>query len=145
MPNDCEYYGISVEENIMAVFSGKGLVVKFGADTLTHVRSASATESMDTIEITAAADTVKSYITTTTGFESSVEMLYDDTTDLFDTELKVGTSGAFIINPEGVAVGAIKLSGTALITSVEFSVPYDGLVTASISLLGTTALTVGVN
>ena len=72
-------------------------------------------------------------------------MLYDDTADLFDTELKVGTSGALIINPEGVAVGAIKLSGTALITSVEFSVPYDGLVTASISMLGTTALTVGVN
>ncbi len=129
----------------MAVFSGKGLVVKFGSDTLTHVRTASATDSMDTVEITAAADTVKKYITTTTGFEASVEMLYDDTTSLFDTELVVGTTALLIINPEGVASGAIKISGDAIITSVEFSVPYDGLVTASISMLGNTALTVGTN
>ncbi len=129
----------------MAVFSGKGLVVKFGSDTLTHVRTASATDSMDTVEITAAADTVKKYITTTTGFEASVEMLYDDTTSLFDTELVVGTTALLIINPEGVASGAIKISGDAIITSVEFSVPYDGLVTASISMLGNTALTIGTN
>ncbi len=129
----------------MAVFSGKGLVVKFGSDTLTHVRTASATDSIDTVDITAAADTVKKYITTTTGFEASVEMLYDDTTSLFDTELVVGTTALLIINPEGVASGAIKISGDAIITSVEFSVPYDGLVTASISMLGNTALTIGTN
>lgn len=129
----------------MAIYTGKGLVVKFGSDTLTHVRSASVTNKIDTVEITAATDTAKTYITTTTGFEASVELLADDTTELFDSELVVGTSGAFIINPEGVAVGATKYSGTAIITSVQLSSPYDGLVAASLSLLGNSALTIGVN
>jgi len=129
----------------MAIYTGKGLVVKFGSDTLTHVRSASVTNKIDTVEITAATDTAKTYVTTTVGFEASVELLADDTTELFDSELVVGTSGAFIINPEGVAVGATKYSGTAIITSVQLSSPYDGLVAASVSLLGNSALTIGVN
>ena len=34
----------------MAIYTGKGLVVQFGSDTLTHVRSASATTSIGTVE-----------------------------------------------------------------------------------------------
>lgn len=129
----------------MAVFSGKGLVVKFGSDTLTHVRSASVTSAINTVEITAAADTFRGILTTVTSFEASVEMLYDDTTDLFDTELAVGASQTLIVNPEGVASGAIKLSGTAIVSGVEFSAPYDGLVVASVSFTGNSALTIGTN
>lgn len=129
----------------MAVFTGKGLVVKFGTDTLTHVRSASVTTAINTVEITAAADTFRGILTTVTSFEASVEMLYDDTTDLFDTELAVGASATLIVNPEGVASGAIKLSGTAIVSGVEFSAPYDGLVVASVSWTGNSALTVGTN
>ena len=129
----------------MAIYTGKGLVVKFGSDTLTHVRSASATSSIGTVETTAAADTVKGYITTTSGFEASVDMLCDDATDLFDSELTPGTSAVLIINPEGVASGAVKLSGTALVTGVDFSHPYDGLIAAKVSLLGTTVLTIDTN
>ena len=129
----------------MAVFSGKGLVVKFGSDTLTHVRSASVTSAINMVDITAAADTFRGQLTTVTSFEATVEMLYDDTTDLFDTELAVGTSGALIVNPEGIANGSIKISGTAFVTGVQFSAPYDGLVVASVSFSGNSALTVGVN
>ena len=129
----------------MAVFSGKGLVVKFGSDTLTHVRSASVTSAINMVDITAAADTFRGQLTTVTSFEATVEMLYDDTTDLFDTELAVGTSGTLIVNPEGIANGSIKISGTAFVTGVQFSAPYDGLVVASVSFSGNSALTVGVN
>lgn len=129
----------------MAVFSGKGLVVKFGSDTLTHVRSASVTSAINTVDITAAADTFRGILTTVTSFEASVEMLYDDTSDLFDTELAVGTSQTLVVNPEGVASGAVKISGTAIVSSVEFSAPYDGLVVASVSFTGNSALTIGTN
>lgn len=129
----------------MAVFSGKGLVVKFGSDTLTHVRSASVTSAINTVEITAAADTFRGILTTVTSFEASVEMLYDDTSDLFDTELAVGASQTLIVNPEGIASGAIKISGTAIVSNVEFSAPYDGLVVASVSFTGNSALTIGTN
>lgn len=129
----------------MAVFSGKGLVVKFGSDSLTHVRSASVTSAINTVDITAAADTFRGILTTVTSFEASVEMLYDDTSDLFDTELAVGTSQTLVVNPEGVASGAVKISGTAIVSSVEFSAPYDGLVVASVSFTGNSALTIGTN
>jgi len=129
----------------MAVFSGKVLVVKFGSDTLTHVRSASVTSAINMVDITAAADTFRGQITTVTSFEATVEMLYDDTTDLFDTELAPGSSQTLIVNPEGVASGAIKISGTAFVTGVQFSAPYDGLVVASVSLSGNSALTIGTN
>ena len=129
----------------MAVFSGKGLVVKFGSDTLTHVRSASVTSAINMVDITAAADTFRGQLTTVTSFEATVEMLYDDTTDLFDTELAPGASQTLIVNPEGIASGAIKISGTAFVTSVQFSSPYDGLVVASVSLSGNSALTIGTN
>ena len=129
----------------MAVFSGKGLVVKFGSDSLTHVRSASVTSAINTVDITAAADTFRGILTTVTSFEASVEMLYDDTSDLFDTELAVGASQTLIVNPEGIASGAIKISGTAIVSNVEFSAPYDGLVVASVSFTGNSALTIGTN
>lgn len=125
----------------MAVYTGKSLVVVHGSTTMTHVRSASVTPSIDTVEITAAADTAKSYVTTTVGFEATCELLEDDTTSLTDSELVVGTSGVLKIRPEGTAVGMIEYTGTAIITSYEHSSPYDGVVAISVSFLGQTALT----
>ena len=125
----------------MAIYTGKSLVVVHGANTLTHVRSASVSPSIGTVEVTAAADTAKSFVTTTVGFESTVELLEDDTTSLTDSELVVGTSAVLKIRPEGTASGAIEYTGTALITGYQHSSPYDGVVAISVSFLGTTALT----
>ena len=124
----------------MAIYTGKSLVVMHGANTLTHVRSASVSPSIGTVEVTAAADTAKSFVTTTVGFESTVELLEDDTTSLTDSELVVGTSAALKIRPEGTGVGLIEYTGTALVTGYQHSSPYDGVVAISVSFLGTTAL-----
>lgn len=129
----------------MAVFTGKGLVVKFGSDTLTHVKSASVTSTGDTVEITAAGDTFHKYTPLISGFEMSVDMYADDTTELFDSELVVLTEAAIIINPEGIASGAVKISGTAILTSVQYSAAHTDAVAVSLSFQGTTALTIGVN
>ena len=126
----------------MAVYTGKSMVVTFGS-VLTHVRSAKVSPSIDQVEITAAADTVKTYVTTTTGFDASVEMLHDDAAELFDTELAPGTSGTFILQPEGTASGSVKISGTAIVTGFEFSSGYDAPVAATVKFLGNGALTVG--
>jgi predicted secreted protein len=50
-----------------------------------------------------------------------------------------------IVNPEGTATGQIKISGTAVVTGVEFSVPYDGVVVNTVSFTSNGALTIGVN
>ena len=128
----------------MAVYTGKSLVVVHGANTLTHVRSASVSPSIANVEITAAADTAKTFVTTTTGFEASVDILEDDTTSLTDTELAPGTSGTLKIRPEGTGVGLIEYSGTAFVTGYSHSTPYDGVVAISVSFMGNGAFTSGV-
>lgn len=125
----------------MAVYTGKSLVVVFGATTLTHVRSASISPSMGNVEITAAADTVKTFVTTTGNFESSVDILEDDTASLTDTELIPGASGTLKIRPEGTGVGLIEYSGTAFVTGYQHSTPYDGVVAISVSFQGNGAFT----
>jgi predicted secreted protein len=50
-----------------------------------------------------------------------------------------------IVNPEGTATGQIKISGTAIVTGVEFSVPYDGVVVNTVSFTSNSALTIGTN
>tara|TARA_R110000751_G_scaffold142574_4_gene246000 strand:+ start:47 stop:436 length:390 start_codon:yes stop_codon:yes gene_type:complete len=127
----------------MAVYTGKSLVVLFGSDTLTHVRSATVNHSIDLVEKTAAADTTKGYATTTKDFTATVEVLHDDSTDLFDSELVPGASGDLLIRPEGTASGAVVLTCPSIISSVEFGVPYDGVVAVSIGLQGNGALVVG--
>ncbi len=128
----------------MAIFTGKSLVVVFGSTTLTHVRSASISPSIGSVDITAAADTVKTFATTTSTFEASVDILEDDTTSLTDTELVPGASGALKIRPEGTASGAIEYSGTAFVTGYQHSTPYDGVVAISVSFQGNGAFTASV-
>lgn len=120
----------------MAIYTGKSLVVIFGSTTLTHVRSASVSPSIGNVEITAAADTVKTFVTTTTAFEASVDILEDDTTSLTDSELAPGASGVLKIRPEGTASGMIEYSGTAFVTGYQHSSPYDGVVAISVSFQG---------
>ena len=125
----------------MAVYTGKDLVVLHGSNTLTHVRSASVSPSIANVEITAAADTAKTFVTTTTGFEASVDILEDDTTSLTDSELAPGTSGTLKIRPEGTGSGKIEYSGTAFVTGYSHSTPYDGVVAISVSFMGNGAFT----
>ena len=127
----------------MAVYTGKSLTVLLDSQALSHVRSASLNHSIDLVEKTAAADTVKQYATTTKDFTATVEVLHDDSTELFDSELVPGTSGELKIRPEGTGAGNVVISGNAIITSVDFGVPYDGVVAVSIALQGTGDLTVG--
>ena len=127
----------------MAVYVGRELVVQLFGDTMTHVRSATVNHAMDLVETTTAAASTKSYSTTVKDWSGSVEVLADDTTSLFDAEILPGSSGTADIRPEGTGSGNVKLSGDCIVTSVEFGIPYDGVVAVSIGLQGNGALVVG--
>ena len=127
----------------MAVYTGKSLVVILFGDTLTHVRSATINHTIETVDNTAAAATVRTYSTTVKDWTGTVDVLADDTTDLFDAEILPGSSGTMNVRPEGTGSGNIQYSGTCIVSAVEFGVPYDGMNTVSISLIGNGALTVG--
>ena len=127
----------------MAVYTGKSLVVLLDSQAFSHVRSASLNHAIDLVETTAAAGTVKQYASTVKDFSGSVEVLHDDTTELFDSEILPGTTGEIKIRPEGTSAGAVTINGNVVISSVDFGVPYDGVVTVSVSFQGTGDLTVG--
>ena len=75
----------------MAVYTGKNLVVMLDSQAFSHVRSASLNHAIDLVEITAAAGTVKQYASTVKDFSGTIEVLHDDSTELFDSEILPGT------------------------------------------------------
>ena len=127
----------------MAVYVGRELVAILFGDTLTHVRSASVNHTMDTVENTTASASVKTFSTTVKDWSGTIEVLHDNATDLFDAEILPGSSGTADIRPEGTGSGNVKLSGDCIVTSVDFGIPYDGMVAVSIAIQGNGALTVG--
>ena len=127
----------------MAVYTGKNLVVLLDSQAFSHVRSASVNHAIDLVEITAAAGTVKQYASTVKDFSGSIEVLHDDSTELFDSEIVPGSTGEIKIRPEGTGSGAVTINGNVIISSVEFGVPYDGVVAVTVGFQGTGDLTVG--
>ena len=127
----------------MAVYTGKNLAVLIDSQAFSHVRSASINHAIDLVETTAAALAVKTYTSTVKDFSGSVEVFHDDSTELFDSEILPGTSGEIKIRPEGTGSGAVQISGNVIVSSIEFGVPYDGVVAVTVGFQGTGDLTVG--
>jgi len=127
----------------MAVYTGKNLAVLIDSQAFSHVRSASINHAIDLVETTAAALSVKTYTSTVKDFSGSIEVLHDDTTELFDSEVVPGTTGEIKIRPEGTTSGAVQISGNVIVSSIEFGVPYDGVVAVTVGFQGTGDLTVG--
>jgi predicted secreted protein len=127
----------------MAVYTGKNLAVLLDSQAFSHVRSASINHAIDLVEITAAGGTVKQYASTVKDFSGTVEVLHDDSTELFDSEVVPGSTGEIKIRPEGTGSGAVTINGNVIISSIEFGVPYDGVVAVSVGFQGTGDMTVG--
>jgi len=127
----------------MAVYTGKNLVVLLDSQAFSHVRNATINHAIDLVEITAAAGTVKQYVSTVKDFTGTIECLHDDTTEIYDSEIVPGTTGEIKIRPEGTSAGAVTINGNVIISGVDFGTPYDGVVTVSVAFQGTGDMTVG--
>jgi len=126
----------------MATFSGSAGVVKAGGNAIAEITSFSVEQTADTIEDTSMGDSAKTYKSSLTSFTASVDARFDDT-DTAQTSLSIGSSLAFLFQPEGSGSGAYQLSGTGIVTGVSQSQAHDGLVERSFSVQGTGALTIG--
>ena len=127
----------------MAIYTGKNLAVLLDSQAFSHVRSASVNHAIDLVETTTASLSVKTYASTVKDFSGTVEVLHDDSTELFDSEILPGTTGEIKIRPEGTGAGAVTINGNVIISTVDFGVPYDGVVAVSVGFQGTGDLTVG--
>ena len=127
----------------MAIYTGKNLAVLLDSQAFSHVRSASVNHAIDLVETTTASLSVKTYASTVKDFSGTVEVLHDDSTELFDSEILPGTTGEIKIRPEGTGAGNVTINGNVIITTVDFGVPYDSVTAISVGFTGTGDLTVG--
>lgn len=126
----------------MATFSGSAGVVKAGGNAIGEIRSFTVDQTGDTVEDTAMGDTTRSFKATLNTFTASIDALFDDT-DTAQTAMTIGSSLAFLFQPEGSGSGAYQLSGSGIVTGISQSQSFDGLVERSFTVQGTGALTIG--
>ena len=125
----------------MATFLGKGGTVQVGSNDIAEIRSYSIDETTDVVEDTSMGDASKTYLVSIKDFSGSVDVLYDDTDANGQPALSVGSSVTLNFAPEGTGSGAVKITGTALVTGKSVSASFDGLVESSITVQGTGGLT----
>ena len=126
----------------MATFSGSAGVVKAGGNAIGEIRSFTVDQTGDTVEDTAMGDSTRSFKATLNTFTASIDALFDDT-DTAQTAMTIGSSLAFLFQPEGSGSGAYQLSGSGIVTGISQTQSFDGLVERSFTVQGTGALTIG--
>ena len=109
-----------------------------------EVRSFNISESADTIETSVMGQTARTYVSSLTSAEISVDVYWDDA-DAAQLVMDAGAGIIFEWNPTGTGSGEKKYSGAANITSKEISVSFDGMVEGSFTAQVTGAVTEGAN
>ena len=124
----------------MANHTGSEGVVKIGTNTISEVRSFSLTETGDIIEDSTMGDASRTYKAGMKTFTGSV-VCYWDETDTAQIALTVGASVTLNLYPEGTTTGDKYYTGSVLVTSIERSAAFDGMVETTFSFQGTGTLT----
>ncbi len=125
----------------MGVHKGSEGVVKFSTNAVAEIRSYSIETTADTLEDTTMGDSARTFLPSLTSWSGSLDCLWDETDTTGQMAADVGSTITITVFPEGAATGAMRYSGSAIITGKSITGSYDGLVEASISFQGTGALT----
>ena len=125
----------------MAVHTGSEGTIKVGANAVSELRSYSISQEAETIEKSAMGDSYRSFEIGMQSWSGSCDVYWDETDTNGQGALIPGASVTLNVYPEGATSGDYFYSGTALVTSVERSAAFDGMVEASVSFTGTGGLT----
>lgn len=103
--------------------------------------------STDVAETTGLGSTAKTFIGGLSDVKFTLKGQYDDTASVGSHTVLSGIRGAgakaFVYGPSGTATGAVKISGSAILTEYDVSSPVSGITTFSASLQGTGDVTFG--
>ena len=125
----------------MAVHAGSEGTIKVGSNAVSELISYSLTENIDLIEKTAIADSYRSFTTGKGSWSGEVSTNWDETDTNGQGAMTIGASVTLNVYPEGADSGDTYYQGTGIVTSVEKSASFDGMVEATISLTGTGGIT----
>lgn len=112
-------------------------------DISNTVTSVDFPETLDTAETTAFGSSAKSYIVGLTDATISVSGIWDATVDGYIAGGAEPASRSFVFGPAGSTAGNVKYSGEAIVTSYSISNPVGDVVTYSLDLQVTGAITRG--
>jgi len=109
-------------------------------DISNTVTSVDLPETLDTAETTAFGSSAKSYIVGLTDATISVSGIWDATVDGYIAGGAEPASRSFVFGPAGSTVGNVKYTGEAIVTSYSISNPVGDVVTYSLDLQVTGAI-----
>ena len=124
----------------MAIHKGSEGTVHVGTDAIAEIKSYSIEDTMDTVEVTTMGDTFRDYTPSLESFSGSIDVFWDEV-DTAQIALQAGSEVVLKFYPEGTDSSAKYYTGTAIVTGVSISASFDGMVEASISVQGKSALT----
>jgi predicted secreted protein len=110
-------------------------------DISNTVTSVDFPETLDTAETTAFGSSAKSYIVGLTDATISVSGIWDATVDGYIAGGAEPASRSFVFGPAGSTASNIKYTGEAIVTSYSISNPVGDVVTYSLDLQVTGAIT----
>ena len=119
---------------------GKDGVLKVGGVTVAQLRSFSVDETGDTVEDTTMTSTFRTYKPTLTSFTGSADVYWDET-DAGQNAITINSEPTIGFYPEGATGGDTYYSGSCIVTGISISASFDGMVEASITFQGKSALT----
>ena len=109
-------------------------------DISNTVTSVDFPETLDTAETTAFGSSAKSYIVGLTDATISVSGIWDATVDGYIAGGAEPASRSFVFGPAGSTAGNVKYTGEAIVTSYSISNPVGDVVTYSLDLQVTGAI-----
>jgi len=127
----------------MANHTGSEGVIHSGTNAVAEVRSWTLTETGDTIEDSIMGDSYRTYKAGMKTWTGSVVTFWDETDTNGQSTFTVGSSITIKFYAEGASTGDTYYYGSGLVTSVERSAAFDGMVEATYSFQGTGSLTTG--
>jgi predicted secreted protein len=125
----------------MANHTGSEGIVKISTNTIAEVRSWTLTNTADTIEDTTMGDSWRTHQSVLSAWSGQVVCYWDETDTTGQGALTSGATVALKLYPEGATTGDIYYSGNAIVTSIERSASFDGMVEATFAFQGTGTLT----
>lgn len=124
----------------MATHKGSEGTVKFSANEIAEIRSWTINETADTLEDTTMGDAARTYKSSLTSWDGSMDVYWDETDTNGQVAATVGAEVTLNVYPEGDTSGDAYYTGSAIVTGVSRTASFDGMVEASITFQGTGAL-----
>ena len=123
----------------MATHKGSEGTIKVGSNAVSELLSYSITENVDLIETTNISDAARLYSTGKTSWGGEIATNWDEG-DTAQSALTIGASVTLNVYPEGATSSDTYYTGTASVPARDKSADGEGLVTNTLSVTGTGAL-----